>query len=568
MSHLFATSSTPFSLATLKQKTEETEAAAVEYIQMFFIKTCTPSLGAWMWNPDTKNMNFVDRTNMDAYMPPDLQRMEIAGKKVAVSWEAKKWFFSSNNFILCKTNVNPTQPAVFEKNGQLYVNLAERLNFDYAKLQPFDSYPAEAKAAALVIVSHLKEVWSSDKEDHFKYLTCWFGCVIAGRRNDSLLYAKETIGGAGKSIFLDWFASKVVGRSAHNADSLDTVLGEFNSVLQGKTLCLLDEPPTASPHQWNSLYDAIKAKITADWLEIKKKYADSFNTTNYVSWVMSTNNNSVKLPDNDRRFFLCDISQKYIGNKSYFNRYNKARNTEGCAECFAAYLKEFLTKYGDDYAANSIPKSKTRDEILTESLHPVYKLIKEYWLAHGNGFDLPFATLYNEISRLMADHYGNSKKGGLISKQALSQKLSALKSVRKGEGQSPYRKRSTPTRQPAIWVYASFEDLRREFADRGWISEYDEINPSLNHSVSDLETIKERKPIQDEINKIMGEIENPQEEHAHFDDNARPANDARIVGEIGDADTSGPEQDPEPEQEHEPEKYREGKEYDGLNFTL
>jgi hypothetical protein len=66
----------------------------------------------------------------------------------------------------------------------------------------------------------------------------------------------------------------------------------------GKVLLLLKEIPTEKS-QWNSLYRALKDKVTSDTMEIHEKYKTPTQYKNFMFTIVLTNENALRVENDD-----------------------------------------------------------------------------------------------------------------------------------------------------------------------------------------------------------------------------------------------------------------------------
>ena len=93
----------------------------------------------------------------------------------------------------------------------------------------------------------------------------------------------------GKGIITDFIQRYVLGTQlVYKKSDPQTILGSFNGQLLGKLLLLLEEMPTERS-EWNSLYRALKDKVTSDTIEIHEKYKTPKQYKNFISTIVLTN---------------------------------------------------------------------------------------------------------------------------------------------------------------------------------------------------------------------------------------------------------------------------------------
>ena len=133
----------------------------------------------------------------------------------------------------------------------------------------------------------------------------------------SILYLKSGQGW-GKGIITDFIQRYVLGpQLVYKTSDPQTILGSFNGQLLGKLLLLLEEMPTERS-DWNSLYRVLKDKITSNTIEIHEKYKTSQQYKNFMNTIVLTNENVLRVENDDRRTVFLDVSPARKGDLQYF----------------------------------------------------------------------------------------------------------------------------------------------------------------------------------------------------------------------------------------------------------
>jgi hypothetical protein len=99
-------------------------------------------------------------------------------------------------------------------------------------------------------------------------VVCWYSIW---KEMYSILYLKSSQDWS-KGIITDFIQRYVLSTQlVYKTSDPQTILGSFNAQLMGKVLLFLEEMPTEKS-QWNSLYRALKDKVTSDTIKIYEKY--------------------------------------------------------------------------------------------------------------------------------------------------------------------------------------------------------------------------------------------------------------------------------------------------------
>ncbi|PKY20673.1 hypothetical protein RhiirB3_385079 [Rhizophagus irregularis] len=84
--------------------------------------------------------------------------------------------------------------------------------------------------------------------------------------------------------------------------------------------------------QWNSLYRSLKDKVTSDIMEIHKKYKTPTHYKNFMSTIILTNENALRVENDDRRTVFLDVSPSRKGDLNYFKKLGDAMKYPGANE--------------------------------------------------------------------------------------------------------------------------------------------------------------------------------------------------------------------------------------------
>ena len=153
--------------------------------------------------------------------------------------------------------------------------------------------------------------------DCAEYVLNWLAHVVQRPERKTevciLLYGSQ---GCGKSTIGEYILRKIIGfDKMHVTSKTDKIFGRFVNT-QGKLLAVLNE---ASGKDTFNICDVLKDAITCSMTEQEKKGIDAVSVTDYTNYIFTTNNiNSVKIPEDDRRFMPIEINEELQNNKSYF----------------------------------------------------------------------------------------------------------------------------------------------------------------------------------------------------------------------------------------------------------
>jgi hypothetical protein len=183
---------------------------------------------------------------------------------------------------------------------------------------PIKSIPLDESADTSLLHLHLKTLLNEDEKD-IEWFLNWLAHIVQFPHKKTevavVLYDKQF--GTGKSMIAEEFLKKIIGDNKMiTTCRTDKVFGKFTNT-QGKLLCVLNE---ASGKETFELNEVIKESITGKTIEMEKKGVDSVRISDYLNYIITTNNlNCIKLEEGDRRFMVFNTSSKMKGDVEYFN---------------------------------------------------------------------------------------------------------------------------------------------------------------------------------------------------------------------------------------------------------
>lgn len=209
----------------------------------------------------------------------------------------------------------------FYNNVDYYptMNMCPENTFNLWNDFPIKNIPLDNDADTSLLHLHLKTLLNEDEID-IEWFLNWLAHIVRFPHKKTevavVLYDKQF--GTGKSMIAEEFLKKIIGiRKMIITCRTDKVFGKFTNT-QGKLLCVLNE---ASGKETFELNEVIKESITGKTIEMEKKGVDSIQISDYLNYIITTNNlNCIKLEEGDRRFMVFNTSSKMKGDVEYFNK--------------------------------------------------------------------------------------------------------------------------------------------------------------------------------------------------------------------------------------------------------
>lgn len=172
------------------------------------------------------------------------------------------------------------------------------------------------------------------------YLTKWLAQIVQepGRvvGISPVFISKQ---GAGKNIFLSCFA-RILGYNYYyeTQDPEKDLFDRFSVGRLNKLIIDIDEAESKSTF---CLHARIKGLITNEVVHVESKGLAPITLQNYSRVVFTSNNfMALKIPSEDRRHFICDVSGEKIGNQSYFKNFHKYMSDLSNQKAIMDYLRK------------------------------------------------------------------------------------------------------------------------------------------------------------------------------------------------------------------------------------
>ncbi|AJP61548.1 primase/helicase [Choristoneura biennis entomopoxvirus 'L' virophage] len=191
------------------------------------------------------------------------------------------------------------------------------------------------------IINFIKEIWCNDNINYFNYIISWLKKVICeGIKTKKCIVLYSNKQQVGKGIIINWIIEYVIGKiHAKQITGIDSLVCRFNQDLMNKILINVDELSSIEKFGYSAAYDVIKNKITEPNINIEIKGGRKFSYPDYSNYIFTTNHtNSIKIEENDKRYVVFNVSDKYFNNHEFFKSLKLNQET---ANEFYYYLSNF-----------------------------------------------------------------------------------------------------------------------------------------------------------------------------------------------------------------------------------
>lgn len=237
--------------------------------------------------------------------------------------------------IYSEEKKDPISPLIINTFNGFQAKLIP--DYDIPSFSNFDGYET-----ILPILNHIKEVWANDNIDDFKYIISWLANIIKfpNRLNKTMITLISDNEQVGKGIIVEWLLKNIIGLSiSGKTGEFENIVGRFNSFIMNKLVIGLDEMNDNETYK-NGSWNKFKTYITDEIQTVEIKGIDEkIRIKNYVNYICMTNQaGAIKISQGDKRIAVFNCSDKYSGNRDYFQNLSRCLQDEKSPNLFFTFL--------------------------------------------------------------------------------------------------------------------------------------------------------------------------------------------------------------------------------------
>jgi hypothetical protein len=448
-------------------KTYEELQQAKLYLVSYFARA---DVGVFRWIPKNQNINHYNAKDVYGSLIPSISKKfydDDGNEKI--KFDLLSWFTTQTPFF--SIEVNPFRPRAYQlPDDGYYINIFS--GFLHPNPPSFYQFNKEIRDQVKLILNHMREVLcSSDKQQELYMMGLILRIAMGQKMQKSMfLYSGP---GTGKTM-LTWFLrERVLGPKITLKTANEKIItGQFNKELEGKVLLVLEEMSNSKSTDWITFANRLKDFIDSDTLTIEEKYKTPYSVTNITNLIISSNNSkTIRLDKNDRRYFIPDVSEKYvengIGMDHYYAPLDKAIKDPEVGKAFYSYALEYV-KLNPDFNERKIPMTKTKLMMIKRDVNSVHEFIKQEYLRKFEDIDESSSNLYTRYKNWFLHNFGNKKKPSIIQEFTHAMAELGLKPKSKRVGDRSQNKK-------AQWYLVSYNELYAVFRKKNLIDDAENI---------------------------------------------------------------------------------------------
>jgi len=242
--------------------------------------------------------------------------------------------------------------------------------------------------------------------------------------------------GAGKGSLMTLLLA-LMGGLARTFTGADSVLGKFNSTIEGLRLIIMDE---LLIENWHKFSDHMKALTTTPVIKIENKGVDARHVRHKAGIMVTTNHfNPMKMESLGRRYFCLRASEELIGDKSFWNYWYQ--EVVGTPRGLQHALEVICRANPDEtwHPRQNIVVTEAATSMVSSSMSACKYFLKE--LLADKPRDKTYNVSNGEMKTILSDHFNST--GERINPRALGKELKdyfAITSEKFYVGEGEFRK--------------------------------------------------------------------------------------------------------------------------------
>jgi hypothetical protein len=280
-------------------------------------------------------------------------------------------------------------------------------------------HTCEIDKSIKMLEDHILNVWCAENEDMFEYVMNFMSCTFGGRKLRKCLYLQSNER-SGKGLPLNFF-NKILGDRMYKTNSVESIT-KYTKPFEGCVLLNFDELPQDSNSSWKSISDNLKGLITEPTFTSRDMYSGGYSQVNTFNIIITTNNDAIVLTQtNNERYVCLDISEKMIGNTTYFEKLSKAIDRNDVRAAFYnKMMKRFKTL--ENWNEEKVPSTKSKDIKIIEGLPIIYKYIKERFILKNKSISIKTVDFFATYFKNSNDRTSKNKIGKNLSRIGITPK--------------------------------------------------------------------------------------------------------------------------------------------------
>ena len=237
----------------------------------------------------------------------------------------------------------------------------------------FNSEITETPVDTSILHEHLRDVIAAGSLESYEYLLNFEAHMVQKPceipRTAPVLKSKQQ---CGKDSLVDKYGALIGPDLIHRTSSMSDITGNFTGALENKLVLQLNEMQSRDGF---ASKEQIKDIITAERLNINKKYQDPLSQRNCIRVMIFTNNDlAVEVPYDDQRFCVMQVSDVWRGNRPKFDQFHAAIRNKAVMD---SYYTELMQRDISNFDPRARPITKAYRIMQDVCIPDVYKVFRD-----------------------------------------------------------------------------------------------------------------------------------------------------------------------------------------------
>ena len=214
----------------------------------------------------------------------------------------------------------------------------------------------------------IKEVICNNNELVYQYVLNWIAFVVQNPGvKTGIAIVLKGLQGIGKNRFTDTICEMMKGYSAKNITDINELTGQFNSIVEGKMMIVLNELKNCGDDRLAN-FNALKSIITDIMIRINEKNQPRRDAENVANFIFCTNNSfPVKIDSGDRRYLVLDCNGKHKGDFKYFEQLVDNQDDVFYDNLLTFFIKRDISTF----QVREIPMTEAKQDLIDASKSPI-----------------------------------------------------------------------------------------------------------------------------------------------------------------------------------------------------
>lgn len=226
----------------------------------------------------------------------------------------------------------------------------------------------------------IQNVAGNEENSTYQHLLKCFAFKIQHpfNRPDVCIILRSKTHGVGKETLVN-IVKRCIGKNTAHYISDEAFWDKHDTCKEGALIIHLEEAGMSN----KKMADALKARITADVMNIRPCGLSKYDVDNVALYIMTTNKDCpVKMEESDRRYFIINCVGNPNANPAYWENVYSIIKTEAFIKVIGEYLESIDLK---EFRPRNFPMTEYKENIMSNSKSSEVQFLEEGWKCPTDG---------------------------------------------------------------------------------------------------------------------------------------------------------------------------------------